>query len=685
MNNNYKHIFYFIIFCMAIIFTFKYVIDESPIYTFDYSGYFEHFKNMGAILKDSIGSFFSTMFESIQTSDYNFSSVFLLMPFYLIFGASRVSYIMSMVLIYLIPTIIVSEIILKNIFSKENKKYNKEEIFPIFVLLILFFYTRFWSPTLRGLSDISGVLFIALSYLIIQYKPLNKKHNYLWMILLGTTIYIPFLFRRWYLYFVVAFLLSRFIMDLYDFLKSYFKSKKFDKNQFFIYFFNYLTIGLTMIVHLLILQLPYIQRMFTEDYGDMYSSYQISLKGHITSFINEFGVIISLLMIFAIIISFIKKKYSKEMMFCFLNFFIFTFMFTRVQSMGVHHYLGISLWVILIILIGIRVVYESIKKKYLKYGLLAIISVIFIINFSTTYIVHKNVNYISQNNKYYKFYYENFDELNRLINDLRELSFDDKENNVKFSVIAESVVISDNIVDLLGDYNIRDNIVYTNHIDSRDDITMNALLTKYVVVTNVPQTGSSATGQHVISVPNNYILNNEKIGENYELFKGPYYLDDGVQAFIYKKNAPISVENATSYFEEMFQYNSHWKDQYDLFTQRLLASDVQLGSIWGSFKKYDGKKSLLMFPGESDTIIDIPVNNLDATLNLKFYMLEENGVADVKITIMLDDEEIYQDIVSTSKKDEVSVDLSNGNNLRIDLNYNEELVNDYLYIDYDLK
>lgn len=684
MINKFKYIAFFVIFCMIIIFTFNYVINESPVYIFDYSGYFEHYKNLGEILKNNVGLFFSTTFESIQTSDYNFSSIFLLMPFYLFFGASRVSYIMSLTIMYLLPTIMAIGLILKNIFSKENANYKKEVVFPIFILTISFLYTRFWSPTLRGLSDISGALFIALSYLIIQFKPLNKKNNILWMILLGTTIYIPFLFRRWYLYFIVTFLLSNFILDLYDFIKIYLKNKKFDKKIFKIYFYNYLTVGITIIFHVLVLQLPFFKRILTENYGDMYSGFQISFINHIKSFINEFGVVVILLMILAVALSFIKKKYNREIIFCFLNFFLFSFLFTRVQLMGVHHYLGISLWIILIVLIGIRIIYESIDNKILKHIILLLIMVLFSINFATTFIIHKNVKYISQANKYYKFHYENFNELERLIFDLKELVLEDSINNVKFSVIADSHIISDNLIDLLGDYNIRDNIVYTNHIDSRDDITMNALLTNYVVVTDIPQTGTNANGQHVISIPNNYIINGEKIGESYELFKGPYYLDNRVTAYIYKKNNDISIANAEDYFNEMFQYNKHWKEQYDIFTQRILSANILLGSHWGSFKKYDKKNTLLFYPGVSDTIMNIPVKNIDKKLKLKLYMLKENGESNVKVTIRVDEIMVYENVISTLKDDQIIIDLTNKNNLQIDVNSNNLLENDYFYLDYQL-
>lgn len=677
-----KIIVYLLLIIAAIIFTYKYVINEAPIYIFDYSGYFEHFKNLGNTLTTSFSAFLKSVYISMQQSDYNLTSVVPLMPIYILFGSSRYWYILSLVLIYLIPSVIVIELISKHIFIKEDKNYQLELLFPVFVLLLSFIYTRLWSPTLRGLSDICGLLFISISYLIILKKPLNKKNNPLWMILLGFCIYIPFLFRRWYAYYVVSFLISLFIFDLYNFVKSC--DNKFNAKQFKIYFINYLYIGLSIIISAILLQYSFLKRIINENYGEMYSSFQTTLKGHIDSFINEFGYVIVTLLIISIVLSLLKKKYRKENLFCLSNILIFSIMFSRVQMMGVHHYLGISLFVIISVIIGLRLIFESINQKSIKLLFLIFILVIFSINFSTTYIFrNKSVKYISQNNKYYKFRYENFDELQRLIEDLKNISMDDSDKNIKFSVISDSEILSDNLIYLLGDYNIRDNIVYTNHVDSRDDITVNALLTEYVVVTNFAQTGTNENGQHVISIPNDYIFKSEKFGNNYMLYSGPYYLDNDVQAYIYRKKGAISIQDANNYFNVMYKYNKKWKEQYDDLTKRLLSSNISLGSYFGSFAKIDKQKTLLLYPGGTDTIIDIPVNDLKGYVYMKFYMKKENGRADAKISIKLDKKEIFTDLVSTSNSKNISFEINGNKNITIILNKNTDLLNDYFYIDYD--
>ncbi len=664
-------------------FTYFYIKNESPIYIFDYSGYFENYKMMGRLLFSDLKSFLNTLILSIRSYDYNYSSVVLLMPFYKLIGDSRFAYILSLTIMYVFPCILLITHCIMNIIREHNEISQKEElIYFAFTMILVFTYTRLWSPTLRGLSDIIGLLPIILAFLLIKKHNFINKQKVIFPIILGVLVYLPFLFRRWYIYFIIGFYLSMFIIDLLE-LKKTEKDKK--KEIFFNAFKNYFLAGCTTIIMALLIQLPLIKSILNENYSETYNGYQVSLLSHFQNFWNEFGFILIILALVAIILAIFRKKYKKETLFCVLNTAIFWFAFGQVQNMGVHHYLGISFWIILLVMLGIRQIYEVLPKYKNIY--LIIILVIFSVNFTTTFIFRdKHIPIISQNNKYYKLKYYNFNELKRLITNIEEILKDPPEENAenpKISVLADSEVISDNLIDLLGNVTIKDNIVYATHIDSRDGINFNSLFTKYIVVTSVSQLGTNANGQYVIDVPNKMIYQNKGIGKAYKFFSGPYLLDNGVEAYIYEKERDFTKEEVEEYLNELFKIYPNWQDKYTYFDKVLLESDVYLGNNWGAFKRMDDN-TYFMYPGTNSTKITIPISNNLKSIKLKFYIdYHGNSVTAGKVNVKIYENKnsLYEKEISYLKEEYASLDLNGINNLTFEIDSGETLDNDWLLMD----
>lgn len=671
-------------FLSILIFSYFYVRNESPIYIFDYSGYFENYKMMGNLLLTDFKEFINTLVISIRTMDYNYSSVVLLMPFYYLFGASRIVYIESLTLVYLFSSILLITYIFIKVIKDNNALNKKEElIYYTFTILLTFMYTRLWSPTLRGLSDIAGFVPIIVSFILVYKKPLNQKQKIIYPILLGLVIYLPFLLRRWYVYYIIGFYLSLFIIDLIGFIKEK-EKKSYFKNCFK----NYFITGITTLALAIICQLPLLKNILMQNYSDSYNGFQRNLLGHFQGFLNEFGIIIVVCLLIGIILSIIRKKYLKITIFSTLNIILFWFFFGRVQSMGVHHFLGISFWVILIAMIGIRHIFELLPRKLCNIFLILVL-VIFGINFCTTFIFRDtHVPIISQNNTYYKFKYNNFNELTRLIDDLEILITDPQEQpseNLKFSVLAESIVISDNIIDLLGDTNIKDNIIYATHVDSRDGINFSSLFTKYIVVTNPSQLGTNSTGQYVIDIPNKMIINGEAVGKAYNLVSGPYYLDNDVEAYIYEKNRSFTKEEVEEYWNAIYKYYPEWKDKYNYIDKILLESDLYLGSYWGAFKRMDDD-TYFFYPGGLDnTTLSIPIEKKLKSIKLKFYIdykgnSKTAGV--VNVSIYGDKKELFSQTIDYKEKPvEITLNLEDVKNLKFIVNKEKDLDNDWLMMD----
>lgn len=93
---------------LCVLFGAAYIGHETPGYYWDYAGYHDQFRQLTEELrKGNWPNFLATITSSLQTSDYNVSLVLPLLPVSLLLGDSRLAYILSLVLLYLIPASII--------------------------------------------------------------------------------------------------------------------------------------------------------------------------------------------------------------------------------------------------------------------------------------------------------------------------------------------------------------------------------------------------------------------------------------------------------------------------------------------------------------------------------------------------------------------------------------------------
>ncbi|WP_245486406.1 hypothetical protein [Mesorhizobium sp. M7A.F.Ca.US.010.02.1.1] len=79
-----------------------YVGLEQPVYYWDFAAYFDTFSQQGTLLVQSPLEWLSHLRTSIATDDYSAAILVPLMPFHIIFGDSRFSYIAGTVAVYLV-------------------------------------------------------------------------------------------------------------------------------------------------------------------------------------------------------------------------------------------------------------------------------------------------------------------------------------------------------------------------------------------------------------------------------------------------------------------------------------------------------------------------------------------------------------------------------------------------------
>ena len=669
-----------IISILATTFVYLYIKNESPIYVYDFSGYYETFKLYSRELMDSPMNFIQNTISSIRNSDYNCTPVLALVPFYILFKTSRFGYILGSTLCYVVPTIVLTIILTRKlILKKEENTYNN--IFTVFICMVCFLYTRWWSPTLRGLPDIIAVIPMIIATFFVQKHSFIEKQKIYIPIIVGFMLYLCFLFRRYFVYAVIGFYSSLFIIELIKFIQT----KENKKEKFLNAFKNFLIAGLTTVICIVITQTPLVLKILGENYSESYSAYQAPVIQHITRAINEFGYVILILAVIGAIYSIKSKEHRKQGLFCILNIIICYGTFMTVQAMGVHHYLTISLWIFILFIYGIYGIAQSLKKDIYKYICLSTILILMIINFATTYIFRNiTLPYITQANKYCKFHYENFDELERLITDIDKLV---SSEWCKFSALASSEILSDNILELLGTEKMKKSIVYSSAIDLRDGMSFNSLMSKYMVVTDIPQTESSETGQRVVSVPNNEIINGTSIGQAYTRISEEYTLQNNVKAYIYRKDRAFTTEEIRQYMEKLYEFYPQWREKYNELDLAMLTADITMGEKIGTASRYK-ERMIYLTPGYTPTKYKIDLNQKVSTLKLKMYIdsgmninFDTEDPGNVRLKILKDGAEIFDKIITYKHEEEAELKLSDANELEFIIDSNGILNYDCLFVE----
>lgn len=669
-NGKWYFIYSFIL-IVALIFTYVYVCNEDPLYVYDYSGYWYQFKNSMTLLFADFHVWIETTINSIRTLDYNPSSIIFLFPVYLFFGSTRLSYITGLVVMYVVPIIFIT---IKYCY---NKIFVKDKLFLLIIIFCSLLYTRYWSPTIRGLSDIIGVFPLVIVMIYYFKNSFNNKLKFYQPILIGTLIYLPFLFRRWYIYSIIGFYFSIFFISFFDFIKS---SDK--KNQFIILFKNFLLSSLTTLLAALICQLPLLKRIITENYSNAYEAFQGSIKTHILNFYYEFGFVIIIFSLIGLIFMIKNPKYKKIGIYNILYIVICYLSFSTVQMMGLHHYLAISFNIIVLFIFGVYSIYSKLLSKKYRICYSVIIIALSIINFSSVYIFRDfHIPILTQNNKYYKFRHYNMNELYRLTTDLEYYL---NEKNSYYTVLGSNSVISDNLLDIIGSDLIKQRLIYTSHIDQRDGISINALLVDYVVITSIPQYGVNSDGERVISIPNNEIYNKSTIGNAYTRISGPYYLENEVEAFIYKKDREFTLDEVEDYFNFYYKIYPYWKEKYSYFDYSLTTSKISLGAIFGKIFLFPNN-TLYMHPGYTNTIWKIPVNKKIDKMKLKIYVQKidnlKNDEGIVELTIKQDKKTIYDKLTISSEEKYITLNLKETNSLEFNVGMGKIMAMDWLYLE----
>ena len=258
----------------VIIVTYVYVSSEHTFYAWDYAGYQKLTRATATAFIESPNNVLltaiKTLYQAWRSTAEEFGDIIPtlpLLPFFLTFGDSRLVYILSIALVYLLPFALV----LGAIAAKMIPLYPRSVYWSTALLTLL--TPVAWAPTLRGLPDTGGALLMALAVLV-YLQDLQLKHRRQ-IVLIGFFIAAAILFRRHFIYGSVAFFGAIILHTLLTAATGVQSRPKEARRELFKIGVRIGWMAAASLIALAVLGLPFIIRIATTNFNLRYTSYQV--------------------------------------------------------------------------------------------------------------------------------------------------------------------------------------------------------------------------------------------------------------------------------------------------------------------------------------------------------------------------------------------------------------------------
>ncbi|MEG4489202.1 hypothetical protein [Microcoleus sp. D2_18a_B4] len=284
----------FLLVLVTVAITSIYVSSEHTFYWWDYAGYNTATVNTANLFRDSPDKAWRGVIESLS-KEKNLLISLPLVPFILLFGESRLSYILSVSLIYVLPF----RLLLGAISAKLIPVYPRRVFWSTVLLSLLI--PMSWIPTLRGYLDTGGCVFVALA-IWVYLQDVNLK--YWWKIpLIGFLLAVAILLRRHFAYSAIAFLGAAALQVFIEFIVLIYRNKTAlsspkDKDAVgpFPYrglFESAVKLGLIAVTSLTILMLvagDFTRSALTVDYRNLYVAWSLPVNDILTRYADFYGL-----------------------------------------------------------------------------------------------------------------------------------------------------------------------------------------------------------------------------------------------------------------------------------------------------------------------------------------------------------------------------------------------------------
>lgn len=422
-------------------------------------------------------------------------------------------------------------------------------------------------PILSGFIDIAVVLICVVIFAMIfdtDFFAFDAVSSSLFGLILGCT----FLMRRYFVYLDIG-MFSGFLMLSVG--RVLHMPAGFKKRAIRRYACNAVIAILAMLTPLCVFFKQFIYRSFFNNYGTAYSAYVLYSNPweRLYSYLVNCGPVYIVLAVIGVISVLARQRQRLNLAALCVSGLISMAMFLRVQDFSIQHYYVIDIELFVLSYIGLEAIFVRCQRSYKTLGTFVINSLVALTLLNMTGVL-SNASFSSDffGTVWYRTTVrEDLAELSRLNSDV-ERCVDESDAslyvNASSNVLNSSIVMRSYAPDrLYPPYKLET----TCDIDLRDGFPTGFFEAEYVVVCDPVQTHvPNVDSQSVVLILNSLILDETNpIGSDY-LRLSSYQLDNGVNAYLYKRVSPFDNEQI-KYLYEIFA--NLYPDSSDLFQNRI--------------------------------------------------------------------------------------------------------------------
>jgi hypothetical protein len=512
---------------------------EHPAYVWDFALYWDVFKTYGGWFRSAPLEAAVDAVQKIYLADYNPAAILPLVPFEIMFGDGRTVYIIAIAIMYVLPAAAVAAALAARVAG-----------IPLTISLYIVCATTpaLWMPSLRGQPDIVGLIFLGAATLILFKSDFLSRRPILFGILIGAFTYAPFMLRRWYAYSVVLFFLLAFLFSV---LKAFSTTRSYTSILTPALGLSIATI--TFISLLYTLQYDLVVRVINTSYSELYVAYQTDFAAHLSQLVQRSSYLALSLTVVGLAIA--VTRMNVEALFCVLAALGTFFFFIQTQYMGIHHALPIDLWLLPILVLGVRWLCIRIKLPLAAFAAMSTAALCI----AASPLVRQQggwTNLFIPSYDMSPLHLSNFEGYQRLTEDLLKVT----GSGERYVIYASSVALSDSLVIAL-EPKLKSQVIFAPHIAAVQGFPLDLFDADYAVVATPDQSHQAPGSQENILTPGRWILRGIGFGAAFERLNA-YTLESGAKAFLYRRTRAISEDEKLNLLAELA---SRYPDSPEIF------------------------------------------------------------------------------------------------------------------------
>lgn len=542
--------FFLVIF--AVIFTILYVENETPTWFWDYANYHEKYKDLIRELQNGVFPFLRFIRESVLHSQHNVTPVVPLLMAHPLLGSHRVGYILSLVILYLLPGCLFTAALARFAWRGQGSTAPALAVTGFSLL-----YTPYWAPTLRGHPDIVCVLPLASAAFLLLRSRYLLRTSPTESALIGTLLWSSFLLRRHTLFTVVALLAATI---LFAGLVGLGALRIKNRPSLRSWLLSLACLLLAMAVPALIFQHAYIQEILTPSYSSTFAAYRQSLLAQLEEIYRFFGPVLLGSAAVGGVLAFARGR--DGILFCGLVVLLAFLGFQKAQAPSDHHLLILSLFLFPLACAPFVILSGRFQNPWRR----LLVGAWFLIptySFSHTFPLtvraptaddqSSPLAVLAPPRTYPPLRLASYPQVKQLVQALRRLALTKQEKRT-IAILASSDQLNRHIVRALGRNGLRDQLVSVSDVDLRDAFQLRVLEADYLVACHPPAIHLGESHQQVIAVPSKALLaKGNPLHRAYRRLPGlDQRLADGTTASIYERIRPPS-EAEVAWLHTQFQ------------------------------------------------------------------------------------------------------------------------------------